>query len=113
MPPKSNPANYVALICPICGSQFLALRSVADRRVTCVRKDARASWLMKVRANQVGEASPAWKGGTNSHYYRKFLKESCEHCDSSGRLTIHHRDKDHSNNDLSNLATLCYSCHRR
>jgi hypothetical protein len=38
-------------------------------------------------------------------------KESCENCGGTHWLGIHHRDGNWKNNDLSNLATLCASCH--
>lgn len=48
--------------------------------------------------------------------YRQFLKEFCERCDfvpeHTCQLDIHHRDNDHSNNDPSNLMTICANCHR-
>lgn len=42
---------------------------------------------------------------------------SCEVCgkeyDESIRFEAHHKDGDHSNNDLSNLQWLCVSCHKK
>lgn len=56
--------------------------------------------------------------------YRESVKEACERCgmpqgfDGSGpagrkcpSLQVHHRDRDRSNNDPSNLETLCARCH--
>lgn len=51
--------------------------------------------------------------------YRAFVKDTCEKCGYRTKdptlkrdLDVHHRDGDHSNNDPSNLETLCPSCHR-
>ena len=50
--------------------------------------------------------------------YRAFVKDACEVCDYESRfedyrdLDVHHRDGNHSNNDPSNLQTLCVPCHR-
>lgn len=44
---------------------------------------------------------------------RKFLGTACERCGSVERLHVHHRDADITNNDLSNLETLCVVCHNR
>lgn len=44
---------------------------------------------------------------------RKFLKAKCERCDSTDRLHVHHKDADITNNDPSNLETLCVVCHNR
>lgn len=43
--------------------------------------------------------------------YKKFLKESCEKCDSTTHLVIHHKDINHNNNNSENLQTLCRMCH--
>lgn len=42
----------------------------------------------------------------------KSVKPACEVCGKTGRLHVHHKDEDHTNNDPSNLKTLCPSCHR-
>ena len=49
-------------------------------------------------------------------YHRIFEKyywdmKQCMICWSSDRLQIHHKDKNHKNNDISNLIMLCYRCH--
>lgn len=36
---------------------------------------------------------------------------ACSRCGSTNRLTIHHKDHNHNNNDPSNLVCLCRSCH--
>lgn len=51
-----------------------------------------------------------------NHRYRKFLKDKCERCgfipEHRKQMDIHHKDKNHSNNEESNLQTLCANCHR-
>lgn len=48
--------------------------------------------------------------------YRQFKKKSCEFCGfvavNSCQLDVDHIDGNHSNNDESNLQTLCANCHR-
>jgi HNH endonuclease len=44
-------------------------------------------------------------------HYRKFKKLNCERCNATGKLSIHHLDRNFRNNDPSNLQTLCGSCH--
>ena len=49
-------------------------------------------------------------------YHRIFEKhygciKYCMRCWSLDRLQIHHKDKNHKNNDVSNLIKLCYKCH--
>ena len=48
--------------------------------------------------------------------YAKYKKDKCEKCgfvpEWSGQLDADHIDGDGSNNDPSNLMTLCANCHR-
>mgnify|MGYP006356149721 FL=1 len=57
--------------------------------------------------------------GTGTSDYRELVKDRltlCEECgykDCPGILQVHHRDDDHSNNAVVNLAVLCPNCHAR
>lgn len=42
----------------------------------------------------------------------KTMKPACEHCGSTTRRHVHHRDENPLNNAPSNLQTLCVACHR-
>lgn len=67
-----------------------------------------------------------WKGGYSFNYpyefeqIRDYIRERdnhiCQVCgtkSSNGwELDVHHRDGDITNNDPSNLITLCRTCHR-
>lgn len=44
---------------------------------------------------------------------RQFRAASCETCGAMIGLHVHHRDEDITNNQPSNLQTLCGSCHLR
>lgn len=44
---------------------------------------------------------------------KRFRKDSCEKCNSSVNLTIHHVDRNWRNNDYINLMTLCNKCHSK
>jgi hypothetical protein len=48
--------------------------------------------------------------------YRKHKKDTCEHCGFKAihrvQLDVDHIDGDRTNNDESNLQTLCANCHR-
>ena len=48
--------------------------------------------------------------------YKKIAMESlnpwCEECSTPKNLTIHHKDGNHENNDVTNLQVLCEDCHR-
>ena len=42
---------------------------------------------------------------------RKYKKDKCEKCGSKKKLQVDHINADRSNNDPSNLQTLCQPCH--
>jgi hypothetical protein len=44
--------------------------------------------------------------------FRAFKKDKCERCQSTKFLCVHHKDENRENNKLSNLETLCKSCHQ-
>ena len=50
-----------------------------------------------------------------SNYYRmKAIEQKgheCENCGERSEVEVHHRDKNHCNNDLDNLIVLCPECH--
>lgn len=37
--------------------------------------------------------------------------EVCENCGSGENIEVHHRDRNHCNNELDNLVVLCEPCH--
>lgn len=45
--------------------------------------------------------------------YQKYIKSSCEICGATKDLEVHHKDKNHSNNNPNNLMTVCRSCHQK
>jgi len=51
-----------------------------------------------------------------AHAYKKHKKDSCELCGflptHSCQLDVDHIDGQHSNDEISNLQTLCANCHR-
>jgi len=44
---------------------------------------------------------------------RKQMRNCCERCSSQRFLEVHHKDRDLTNNHISNLETLCRSCHAK
>ena len=45
--------------------------------------------------------------------YQKHLKDACEVCGSKNDLEVHHINKNHFDNSVTNLMTVCSSCHQR
>lgn len=69
--------------------------------------------------NQSGKNNNKFKATSNSRknwVYSKYRKDACERCGATlevvPRLVVHHKDGDATNNVLSNLITLCDSCHK-
>lgn len=106
-------------VCVVCETQFLTFRS--NNRIVCSRKcdSARKS------ATQSGSNSPLWRGGKTMPYVgawkrqRRLARERdggiCLTCGSTNRPQIHHviPARYGGTHDLSNLVTLCRSCHSR
>lgn len=90
-----------------------ACRSAKDLR----RKLKRLAETGKIKNPGVGSGNGVGKGPqhhsykTGEHACRNYLKLVCETCGSKKYLDIHHDDENRSNNEPSNLKTLCRSCH--
>jgi len=57
-------------------------------------------------------ASTGWET-THWHARKLIPKGPCSACGDPNGSDVHHIDQDHTNNDLSNLARLCRSCHMK
>lgn len=76
-------------------------------------KSCQTKWRNKFFS---GEKHANWKYGWEIH--RRIMKESnkpkvCTLCSTEDVrvLAVHHVDRNHRNNELSNLAWLCHNCH--
>jgi 5-methylcytosine-specific restriction endonuclease McrA len=45
--------------------------------------------------------------------YLRYRKRFCEKCGSSLQISIHHKNRNHKDNDEQNLQTLCWKCHKQ
>lgn len=64
---------------------------------------------------KIGPNSYLWKGDGSVSYWAREIKKTnkeCCLCKSTYKLEMHHKDKDTSNNERSNLIILCINCHR-
>lgn len=43
----------------------------------------------------------------------ELLGDKCSRCGSTNELIVHHKDRNRSNNSVSNLELLCVSCHNK
>jgi hypothetical protein len=81
------------------------------------KSSLRISRVDGLRPTIVGgkEYSPLWREIRKVVYKRDNYKcqECGVHCHNDKRINAHHIDYDINNNDLSNLITLCASCHMK
>lgn len=61
--------------------------------------------------NQGGKNNNNYKNGISTYHQHK--KSACQSCGSTKNLMVHHKDGNRKNNKLSNLKTLCWSCHEK
>ena len=71
----------------------------------------------KKKVVKIKNKQPKRKYIKDSHIYHKIFDDyywdikHCMICWSTERLQIHHKDKNHKNNDISNLIKVCFKCH--
>lgn len=90
-------------VCSNCGPVSLRIK----------REAGRATW--RCRASKKRYATNQWK---YKNPYNKHKKDHCENPDCTAtiedpcQLDVDHVDGDNTNNDPTNLMTLCANCHR-
>lgn len=116
-----------AKVCSICGKPFVGNSS---NQKTCSPECSRLNDNRRQRANSVyvkkgynqsGENNNLFKKSDTptrkSWVYSKYRKDYCEYCgkrvlETKLTFVVHHRDGNPTNDDPSNLITLCHSCHK-
>jgi len=103
--------------CEICGKKIWRrprqLKISKSKKYFC-SKSHQTLWRNRIFS---GEKHHNWKGGHHVKYkkllIRNGVEQKCKICGFTDKrvLAVHHRDIDHSNNELSNLIFLCYNCH--
>jgi hypothetical protein len=70
-------------------------------------------YLAREHCSQSCANTKAELASKDGHHWRarQHRKPACEECGVTRRLHVHHKDRDRTNNDPGNLATLCGSCH--
>lgn len=105
-PPKPGPVKH----CETCGvlmtrKRFGPSQTLEDMGRFLVRRNCSQS-CGNTKANPTSKDAHHWRA-------RRHRKPTCEECATTQNLHVHHKDRNHTNNDPSNLATLCASCHLR
>lgn len=108
--------NGKTLLCDTCGKetykQLKQLKKSKSGKFFC-SKSCQTIWRNQ---EYVGDKHQNWKTGLfayRSVLSRHKIKKFCNLCETKDLrvLAVHHIDKNRKNNDLSNLAWLCHSCH--
>ena len=101
LPQKEDPIKF----CRVCKTQL-------NRKRFNGRLEDRSRFLSRLTC---GKACGATKQEVTKDAYhwraRKHRKSACEDCGARTELHVHHIDKDVTNNDPTNLRTMCASCH--
>lgn len=121
---RKPPTFTVLFNCAGCAKQTLRKSSAQRRCPECAQAfKTKISYTRKVNRGAIknpgigsgglkGSLHPNWKAGVAS--YRKHLKSACESCGTPTKpLEVHHIDRNQLNNFVTNLKTLCKSCHRK
>lgn len=106
---RSDIKPTLAKACAECGEIFNRKR-FASGRLEDFQAFSRRLYCSLSCANSQskgGDSRTRWHARAQEH-----RKSSCESCDSTLELHVHHCDENWRNNSPSNLQTLCKSCHR-
>ncbi len=106
--------SAVELACDHCGGAVIKptskLSGSKSGKYFCTRecKDIAQTYMVEIQPDHYGTVS--------KDYRAKALRELphvCVRCSFSNvnALEVHHKDKNRSNNDISNLEILCANCH--
>lgn len=95
--------------CEICGAPL------ARKRFASGRLEDRNVFLRRTHCSQACANSRATVQANTHRWRAKRVKQKdvCEDCGTTENLHIHHKDRNPANNEPSNLAVLCSSCHMK
>jgi 5-methylcytosine-specific restriction endonuclease McrA len=100
-PPKEDPIKH----CETCGAAMARKRfngRLEDRTRFLARRNCSQS--CGNTRTEVTKDALHWRA-------RKHRAGACAECGSTEDLHVHHKDRNPANNRLTNLQTLCSSCH--
>lgn len=102
-------------ICAYRNCDNLFEKTRKDKQYCSRRCKVRNSDLKNQRTNKRVKASRK-NHNSKTWIYRQHLKDFCESCgfipQHLCQLDVDHIDGNHTNNDVTNLQTLCSNCHR-
>lgn len=102
------PVKPIEKQCLCCGNTFTTEKRNIKEQVVCSRACSNTYF-------RSGENNGNFRDSPNNYRNKAFKHYSpvCIRCGFSNilALEVHHKDRDRSNNDLSNLETVCANCH--
>jgi len=126
---QKDKLDTIEVECDVCGESVMRYPSTKSETTICSEK-CMSEWASKKK----GEDNPAWKGGYEDYYgdnwieqRRKIRQRDNYRCQSCGihedeygqELSVHHItpvrefEQVEQANELSNLVSLCRSCHSK
>lgn len=95
--------------CEICGT------ALTRKRFASGRLEDRNVFLKRRHCSQACANSRAVVQADSHRWRARQIKpkDRCEDCGATEKLHIHHIDRNPANNEPSNLAVLCSSCHQK
>lgn len=98
-------------VCVMCGGPYRG-NNGSKASKTCGRECAAALRRQDSNSRRKPDATPqASRGRARGLVAREHGELRCAHCDRTGRIEVHHKDRDWRNGDIANLVPLCLACH--
>lgn len=101
------PVEYIDKICPNCEKSFTVRNTRSNKnQITC----STGCYNSFFRS---GKDSPNYIHGASTYRNKaiKYYGHKCVRCGFEEVVEVHHKDRDRTNNNLSNLEVLCPNCH--
>lgn len=102
-------------VCAVCGPVDIWVKPDGKRGCKIQRKEAVRRYRDNSGIYRAGKKS-GWGKKWKKAKHRRFAKPGCERCGFIPRhmcqMDVHHKDRNHKNNNPDNLETLCALCHR-
>ena len=102
----------------------IAAGLIASRKGFKCSKEAREQMSLRRQGMYQGSKNPNWRGGISWEEYPKGFwdvrlqvlerdRHTCQVCDSTIRMSVHHIDYNKKNNSVTNLLAVCTACNSR
>ena len=108
--------------CITCGAPITQPKTSKKLYCTDCIKKRRVNATMKAKKKRIPTTEIGVGSGNSSknknqplgiQTYRRAKKDKCEWCGATKNLIVHHIDENRYNNELTNLVTICRSCHQK